>query len=360
MIRDLDDETYSIQGIAAITLSGRTAVVVTGLFQYEGSHSEKETVQVVTLDDSRQPSSMQTIKLRDHGLKSSMDSESVQLSLAASDGLVAVGHTGEIVSGKENAGAVYLFTANTAKPGRLKFRQRITQGAAGVADQAETDDLFGYSVAVLDGRLAISAPGEDIGSVDAAGLVQTMEWSKGKLTPGRTIRQGSDGVPGLSEKYDNFGQVLAIGRSLTATDSYDVAIGTPMENDEKRPDVGSLTIANLSQAKYLRFTPADTGGMLDEPQTHFASGLTTTVDAATGKPRLLVISNGGLSEGCSGYAGTIIGSQAGQLNQTTNWETVRSACDVGHREEPGERTWFGESNLGFGWAPVRDIVLTTD
>lgn len=361
MIRAVDDESYSIQGIAAIMTAGGTEVILTGLSQYEWSSSEQETVHVITLNQERQTKSLQTIALRDHGLKSYSGSEKVQLTLVASPELVAVGHTGEIVSGKRNAGAVYLFTPKASKPGQLKFSQRITQGANGVADQAETDDMFGYSLAMLDGRLAIGAPGEQTGAVVAAGLVQTMEWRKGKLLPGRAIRQGADGVPGESEMVDNFGEILAMARGLTAPDSYDIAIGTPMENDEQRRDVGALTITNFSEAEYLRLTPADTGGQLvDERQTFFASGLTTSIDPANGKPRLLVMSNGGLNQGCGGFEGNIIAAEAGQLSKTTRWETLRTSCEVGHELEPGERTWSAEGDLRFGWVPAKYGVLTED
>lgn len=353
-----EDNRYRIQGIAVSLRGGQQQVMLAGLTQYEGSNSEQETLQVITLSGHRQAEPKQTIELRDHGLKSSAASQEVQLSLVAEADLVAVGHTGEIVAGKVNAGAVYLFTPQPGDPTQLEFRERILQGANGVPDSPRTNDLFGYSLALLEGRLAISAPGEKVGKARSAGLVQTMEWRNGTLTPGRAIRQGVDDAPGQSEDWDNYGEVLTMGRGLSAPDSYDIVIGTPMENDEERSNTGAVTIANFSELKYRRFKAYDTGNvLLDTPRAYFASGLSTIPDPATGQSRLLIISNGAQTRACKGYQGNVIASGAGLISLATTWEEMQSPCEVGHVVTEEDPTRGAETDLGFGWVPRQDDTI---
>lgn len=210
-----ETESYLIQGFAVVARDGRQQVMLTGLREDEG-YADEESLHVVTLAADRQADSVQSFALQDLGLKRSSDAEdsssTSKLALAATEDLVAVGYTGDSVGDQADAGAVYLFTPVAADPTQFEFQQRITQDTRGVPDKAEREDSFGYSLALLDGRLAIGAPGETVGNARSAGLVQTMEWHDGTLTAGRAIVQGVDGVPGQSEEWDNFGEILARSR----------------------------------------------------------------------------------------------------------------------------------------------------
>lgn len=353
-----ETDSYLIQGFAVVARDGRQQVMLTGLRNDEG-YADEESLHVVTLAADRQTDSVQSFALKDLGLKRSDDAgdshPASKLALAATDDLVAVGYTGELVGGQANAGAVYLFTPVAADPTQFEFQQRITQDTRDVPDKAEREDAFGYSLALLDGRLAIGAPGETVGNARSAGLVQTMEWHDGALTAGRAIVQGVDGVPGLSEEWDNFGEILALGRGLSAPDSYDVAIGAPMENDEAKINTGALTIANFNESKYARFTPADTDTMQDAKNSFFASGLTTRIDPATGRERVLVISNGAQTTDCKGTKGNVVASEAGELNDTTTWQMLRSPCQAGHAVSVDQPTFNPEGNLTFGWVPGASV-----
>ncbi|MEV7729322.1 FG-GAP-like repeat-containing protein [Streptomyces sp. NPDC087917] len=115
----------------------------------------------------------------------------------------------------------------------------ITQSTAGVPGAAESDDRFGYSVAIGDvtgdgnPELAIGAPGEDIGAVVDGGSVTVLRGSaKGIVTAtdGVALTQDSAGVPGAAETHDQF----AWGVSLvdyTKDGKAELAVGTPGENN---------------------------------------------------------------------------------------------------------------------------------
>ena len=106
----------------------------------------------------------------------------------------------------------------------------LGQGKDGAAGTAEVGDGVGSAVSVGDG-LWVGAPGEDIGRATNAGAVTRFPIKPLKSTSTIEYRQGSAGVPGVSESGDRFGAALAGGG---------VAIGVPGEDVGRVANAGTV------------------------------------------------------------------------------------------------------------------------
>jgi len=142
-------------------------------------------------------------------------------SVAAAEGVVAVGAPYEDVGGVRRAGAVHVFTVG---PGRKVTKAlRITQDTPGVPGVAEPGDMFGWSLALgrLGGDpdaldLVIGAPYEDIeaGAGRDAGAITivydvTRRGGGGLRAVSRRLDGADDGLP--DRAGDRFGHALAYG-----------------------------------------------------------------------------------------------------------------------------------------------------
>ncbi len=120
-----------------------------------------------------------------------------------------------------------------------KGTAEISQVSSGVGGSSETGDQFGDALATVDydtdgfTDLVVGVPGEDIGDVADAGIVQIVYGSAsglGKGKAGLTLEQGKgDGAIGAvsSEKGDRMGDALAAG-TTSAGEPY-LVIGVPGE-----------------------------------------------------------------------------------------------------------------------------------
>src|SRR5262245_61333547 len=109
--------------------------------------------------------------------------------------------------------------------------QLLTQNSPGVPGTSETDDIFGFAIAVADfngdgcGDVAIGVPGEDLG----AGTVVVLYGStSGVVTAGAQRFQEGTGVPGSRFSGEDFGDTLTTG-DLNDDGIADLAIGVPFE-----------------------------------------------------------------------------------------------------------------------------------
>jgi FG-GAP repeat len=162
----------------------------------------------------------------------------------------------------------------------------FTQDTPGVQGVAENDDQFGTSLAAADfdgdgfADLAIGSPGETVGRVPWAGLVTMLKGSSTGLTAAHSQvwTQHTKGVPGASERYDQFGQSLAAG-DITGDGRAELAIGSPYEDIHRIDSAGMVTIlrgasGGLTTTGVQTFhqgTPGIPG--IDEADDQFGSSL---------------------------------------------------------------------------------------
>lgn len=135
-----------------------------------------------------------------------------------------------------DAGAVHIFLGSAI--GLVSGgNQFIHQDTAGIQDQCEAGDRFGYSLAVgnFDYRygadLAVAAPYEGIGWATNAGAVNVIYSGPGGLASANNqfLHQDVGNTPDVCEAYDHFGYGLAAGRMrLGGPDS--LAVGVPFED----------------------------------------------------------------------------------------------------------------------------------
>ncbi|HEY3338426.1 MAG TPA: hypothetical protein VGK18_07985 [Propionicimonas sp.] len=235
---------------AGLRHDGISQIVVAGTRDYDHSldHPALETIlETFTLDAAGSPGTPVLTDLVPYGVGQ-------RVRLAGSGASVAVGAPYAKVAKKTNAGAVVMLTANPA--GALTYRTTITQNSPRVPGAAETNDAFGESVSLRDGRLAIGAPTERLGKASETGLVQPIRWHEdtATYTAYRSINQDTRGVAGSNKTGDAFGWVVLVTRGLTAAGSYDIAIGTPFKKVGHATTAGSVTVANFTRASYRTYT----------------------------------------------------------------------------------------------------------
>ena len=126
-----------------------------------------------------------------------------------------------------------------------KFISQAT--LSGVA--VEAGDRFGWALAVgrFDGDffedLAIGVPGEAVGSVAKAGIVQVLYGSLNgpSMTRVQTWHQNIAGIPDTVESGDQFGYALSAW-NYGNSDHSDLAIGAPFEDLSSQVDAGAVTV----------------------------------------------------------------------------------------------------------------------
>lgn len=169
---------------------------------------------------------------------------------------LAIGAPYEDISGIADAGLVHVVYGSSG--GITTFRnQLIRQGAAGVPDQAEAWDNFGYSLAAGDfnadgyADLAIGALGEDLGSTVNAGIVIVLRGTAGGVTGVGTfsLYQGYQcafaSIEGQAGTNDRFGWALTAG-DFNGDNYDDLAIGVPGET----ADAGNVPSAGVVNVLY--------------------------------------------------------------------------------------------------------------
>jgi len=97
--------------------------------------------------------------------------------------------------------------------------------------------------------LAIGIPGEDIGTVNAAGAVQVLYGTVGGLsaTSNQLWHQDSTGIEGAAEADDHFGWALAAG-DFNGDGYGDLAVGIPGEDINTVANAGAVSILYGSAA----------------------------------------------------------------------------------------------------------------
>jgi hypothetical protein len=157
---------------------------------------------------------------------------------------LVVGAPGEDVGATLNAGAVNLLAGS---PGGLAAGAVATQG------NPEPLDLFGLAVATGDfddtagDDVAAGAPGETVNGRQAAGAVSVFNGPPGGLANERLLFQGTAGIPGAPESFDEFGAAVAPTDS-NGIGQWDLAVGTPGEDLGPDAEAGAVNLLAGSAA----------------------------------------------------------------------------------------------------------------
>jgi hypothetical protein len=139
---------------------------------------------------------------------------------------LAVGVPDEDVGTVEDAGAVNALYGSAGKLTGVGS-QLFTQDSDGVVDTAGPLDGFGFALTAADFNddtfddLGVGVPFEDVGTVGAAGAVNALYGSAGKLTGvgSQLFTQDSVGVGGTAEESDLFGWAMAASGPQSAAAS---------------------------------------------------------------------------------------------------------------------------------------------
>ncbi len=198
---------------------------------------------------------------------------------------LAVGVPGEGVAGAFDAGAVNVIYGTDAGLAATAD-QFWSQLDSNIQGAAETDDLFGWDLAVGDfdnddyDDLAIGVPGESVnGNLDAGGVNVIYGSASGLTDVGDQIwNQDGSGVQGVTEVGDQFGTAVEAG-DFDGDGFSDLAIGVPGESVNGNEAAGAVNVlygsaAGLSATGdqiWSQFEPGIEG--LEEPGDFFGAAL---------------------------------------------------------------------------------------
>lgn len=166
----------------------------------------------------------------------------------------AIGIPGRTVDGQAEAGA-----ALRRHPDSKEW-ELLSQNSPGVPGTAEAGDHFGAAVAA-GVSLAVGVPGEDIGDLADAGMVNTFPWSDGEQTP-ESITQDSiarDGGPKVgNEAGDRFGAAMSTW-TVEQFDDDGLYVGAPGEDLGSTKDAG-LVLVRGEMGKWSMIAQGDGAG----------------------------------------------------------------------------------------------------
>ena len=164
------------------------------------------------------------------------------------DALV-VGAPGEDVGAAAGAGAVSQFD----DPGGTPDEQLLYQGAGGMAGTAETGDGFGWAIVSNDfndsdgiDSLAVGVPGEDVGAVADAGVVN-VRYAPGFGQPFGLTLVTQD----RPETADRFGSALGEGFLAGSDGTVDLAVGAPGERVGTAAGAGAVSVVKTDDSGFL-------------------------------------------------------------------------------------------------------------
>ena len=164
---------------------------------------------------------------------------------------LAFGAPGRTVGAAALAGEVLVLYGGEGGLG-ADGHQVWNQDSPGIADAADANDFFGWSLAAgdFDGdgydELVVAVLSEEIGGADGAGMVHVLPGGPGGLTAtgSTTWHQDTIGIADAPEPGDQLGAALATG-DFDEDGFEDLAIGVPGEDDEAGPvynDLGAIHV----------------------------------------------------------------------------------------------------------------------
>jgi hypothetical protein len=212
---------------------------------------------------------------------------------------LAIGASEETPEGQDQilrSGAVHVLYG-TSTGLSSAGNQSWTQDSPGIADNAESNDFFGYSLVAANfgndtsggcyDDLAIGVPGETV-PVFSTGAVQVLYGSAAGLSSSgnQFWTEDSIGIPKTTQFNDMFGSALAAGNfrgleSVCGGKVADLVIGANLKKIGQNFDAGAAfviygTDSGLSATNSQMWTQNSSGiAEFAEPGDHFASSLAT-------------------------------------------------------------------------------------
>jgi hypothetical protein len=214
------------------------------------------------------------------------------------DALV-VGAPGEDVGAAAGAGAV----SQIGDAGGTPDEQLIYQGVGGMAGTPETGDAFGWAIVSNDfndtdgfDSLAVGVPGEDVGAVADAGVVN-VRYASGFGQPfGLTVL-----TQDRPEVGDEFGSALAEGFLAASDGTVDLAVGAPGERVGNAAGAGAVSVVKND----------DTGFLATGSQLFYQGFAGVPGTAETGDGFGAAVAVGGFGRGGGGLAVGVPGEDIG-------------------------------------------------
>lgn len=301
--------TWSLTDFAVLRHDEFSQILVTGTNTSANVVEPNSGLHIITLSANGSEGTTTSLSLTDKVATGK------QIPIAADDDLVAIGDW------QHNSVLLY----NAAESGALSYSTTITQDTAGIPGTDETGDDFGRTLALRDDHLAIGIPGETTSGVSQTGRVQPVLWhSPSDYTAYRSIDQNTKGVVGTNEKGDRFGGSLDIGRGLTQANSYDIIIGTPLENVGSVVDAGTVTVANFNTSTYRTYSQSTKyvpGSVARDKK--FGVAVEALRMNSSDSPGMWIATKEGISNCYQDTMHTV----AGKLTSTTRWKAIhRFTC----------------------------------
>jgi hypothetical protein len=162
---------------------------------------------------------------------------------------LAVGVPDENVGTVELAGAINVLYGSPTKLNGGRASTLFHQDVAGIGSSAQPFDLFGAALAIgnFNGSgpsdLAVGAPGESVGTVDAAGAANVLFGTNTGVSGAgsQLFHQGVAGVGSDPEEFDFFGAALGAG-DFNDDGFADLAIGADSESVGAIPGAGAINV----------------------------------------------------------------------------------------------------------------------
>jgi hypothetical protein len=282
---------------------------------------------------------------------------------------LAIGIPDEDLGGGSDAGAVTVMYGSGAGLGG--DNQTFTQDSSLVEGIAETDDLFGFSLAAADfgqtklDDLAIGTVQESVGEVVEAGAVNVIYGSSSGLTPfgDQLWTQDSEGIKGTAEELDLFGYSLAAG-NFGKSGKADLAVGAILQDVGSAPLAGSVSVLYGSSsgltAKGNQVWTQNSAGIQDKAEFVDEFGLALAAgNVGKSSHSDLIIGTPIESVGAVAVAGAVnvIYGSAGGLVSKGNQLWTQNSAGVKDVAEAGDEFGASVAAINFGKTSQADLAV---